>query len=714
MENNNQNPDRPDNIASTTPPQQMSIGQAMQLAVQHHGAGHLGQADHLLRQILQVQPRHAAALHLLGIIAHQSGNTELATQLISQAIEIQPDVALFHSNMGEMCRILGRLDEAISHGEKATALDPDSASAHSNLGIAWYDRGDLDRAEACQQRALAIDPAMISALNNMGSIFRNRKKPETAADYYRQVLAIAPQHVESMNNLGAVLSEMEQPEKALEILLQATSLYPDYADAHHNIAIAYLGLEQEEHAEASFKRALELKPDYPDAYRGLASLKQSQKNLQEAEKMAEKALELEPNKAETYSILGGIHADSGYPDKAEHDYARALELDPELISAYLGKGHLLMEQGRMEQAKSCFSRALELNPDCLGARMSLIQASKVKEGDENLAALVEEAEKLDSMLETRALSLHFALGKAFDDTGQYDLAFKHYLEGCRLRRKRVDYSAEDNDQYGQAIRDFFSRETIGRLRGEGCPSNVPIFVLGMPRSGTTLTEQIIASHPDVHGAGELPDLLDIANHPGRSTAAGYPQSLDGITQAELRILGQRYVAGLQSRDPSAPRITDKMPANFNCLGLIHLMLPHARIIHVKRNPVDTCLSCFTKLFGHKAQAQSYDLGEIGRYYRNYAQLMAHWREVLPDGAFYEVQYEDLVADHENQARALIDYCALTWDDACLSFYNNDRIVRTASITQVRRPIYQTSVERWRKYEAHLGPLLEALGDLVPQ
>ena len=241
---------------------------------------------------------------------------------------------------------------------------------------------------------------------------------------------------------------------------------------------------------------------------------------------------------------------------------------------------------------------------------------------------------------------------------------------------------------------------------------MPIFVLGMPRSGTTLTEQIIASHQQVYGAGELHDILQLVNHPKEGAPEGYPLSLKGIIPADLKMLGEKYVAGLQARKPEARHITDKMPANFNCLGMIHLMLPNAKIVHVKRNPVDTCLSCFTRLF-NKSQYQSYDLTEIGRYYRNYSILMDHWRAVLPPGSFYEVQYEDLVADNENQARALIKYCGLEWDDACLESHKTERSIRTASVTQVRQPIYNTSVERWRKYEKHLRPLLDALGDLVP-
>ena len=692
--------------------QEFSLEQALRIAEQHHAAGQLQQAEVLLRQILQARPKHAFALHLMGVIAHQVGKTELAVQLIGQAITSLPTVSQFHSNLGEMCRILKRLDEAMLHGQRAIALDPGSSTAHSNLGIAYFDRKELDQAEACQQQALSINPDLASALNNMGSTLRERKDREGAMEYYRRVLAVAPQHVESINNLGAVLTELEQPEEAVKLLLQALTIAPNYPEAHCNIATAFLSLEQFDKAAIGFKRALTLKPEYPEAYQGLAKFCQEQKNLTEASAMANKALALAPEKPEVHSLLGAIYSESGFPDKAEQSYEKALKLDPDLLSAHLGKGHLLMEQGKMEQAEASFRRALSLESNHLGARLSLTQVKTVTPGDENMAALILEAQKLSDMPETKALPLHFALGKCYDDTKQYDLAFPHYLEGCRLKRKRIQYSADDNDLVCQNIRSFFSLEKIDSLRSGACQSDLPIFILGMPRSGTTLTEQIIASHPLVYGAGELHDILELVNHPRADTVQGYPLSLQNITPEDLKTLGEKYVAGLQARKPEARHITDKMPANFNCLGMIHLMLPNAKIVHVKRNPVDTCLSCFTRLF-NKSQYQSYSLTEIGRYYRNYAKLMDHWWDVLPAGSFYEVQYEDLVADNENQARALIKYCGLEWSDACLESHKTERNIRTASVTQVRQPIYNTSVERWRKYEKHLGPLLDALGDLAP-
>ena len=697
--------------APVAPSSNLSLQDALGLAFRYYQNNDLPRAEALLRQILQAAPKYAPALHLLGVITQQSGNTELGAQLLQQAVALAPGEGQFHANLGEMLRLLGRLDEAVTHGEKAVALAPGMASAHSNLGIAYYDRGELDKAQACQQRALELDPRLPSALNNLGSILRDKKDKAGAIECYRKVLVVAPGYVESISNLGSVLTENEQPEEAVKVLLPLVQSNPNYAEAHCNIATAFLMLEQLDKAEFGFKHALELKPEYPEACIGLARVLQEKRHLTEALALAERVLALVPGKAEAHSLLGGILGESGYPEKAQQAYARALELDPALISAYLGRGHQRMESGDIAGAEADFRHALGLDAGNLGARLALAQVSKVKEGDENMAALVSEADKLAAMPETKAMPLHFALGKCYEDTKQYDLAFQHYRQGCELKRKRIAYSADDTELAGRNIREFFSKENINRLRGEGCDSELPIFVLGMPRSGTTLTETIIASHPMVFGAGELNDILEVANQTRGGETAGYPLSLQGITQAELKIMGRRYVTGLQTRAPDSPRITDKMPANFNCLGLIHLMLPHAKIVHVKRNPVDTCLSCYTRLFD-KSQYQSYDLVEIGRYYRNYAMLMEHWRNVLPAGAFYEVRYEDMVADQEGQARALLDYCGLEWNDACLDFHKTERNIRTASVTQVRQPIYKTSVEKWRHYEKHLGPLLEALGDLV--
>jgi tetratricopeptide (TPR) repeat protein len=686
---------------------------AMSIAAQKIDAGDLKPAEIMLRQILQRQPENAHAMHLLGIIAHKVGRTELALELIGKAIDKLPNEPQFHINRGEMCRTLKRLDEAIAHGEKAIKLSPASASAHSNLGIAYYDRKDYERAEACQKQALELDPQLVPALNNMGSIMRGLKDRPAAIAWYEKVLAINPNYLESINNLGALLIEEDRADEAIQTLLRALKLNPKYADAHNNIGNAFMVKEQYDKAAAAYHTALKLKPDYPEALLGLARVHKEKEKLDDALIFAKRGMEANPEKPEAFSLLGDIYLKLGQYQESGDAYAQALKLDSESLSAHLGLGQLRMEEGQIDEAQQLFEKAMEINSEQVAPYVFMAQAKKIKAGDPLIDRLEAEARELATMPETKAMSLHFALGKVYDDVKEYDKAFPHFLEGCRIKRSRLQYSADNHDKMCREIQRYFSPEAIGRLRGAGDPSDLPIFVLGMPRSGTTLVETILASHPDVFAAGELHDILRIANNPKVGVKSeGFPISMQGLTRDDLTKMGERYVAGLRKHSAAARKITDKMPANFLALGLIHLMLPNAKIVHLKRNAADICLSSFTKNFNN-SQFHSYDLTEMGRFYVDYARLMEHWRKVLPEDSFYEVQYEELVADPENQSRRLVEFCGLSWDDACLTPHKTERTVKTASVTQVREPVYTSSVERWRRYEKHLQPLFDALGEYAP-
>lgn len=706
--------------------QQISVDQALTLASQLQSQGRLQESEYFLRQILQTQPNHAFALHLLGVLAHQCGQPELAIDLIRKAVQNNNQVALFHANLGEMNRQLGNLDEAVVHGERAVALDPGMAMAHGNLGIAYFDREDYTQAEACQLRALAIDPNFAPALNNMGSVRRAHKQMDEAMDWYRRAIAADPRYLEPLSNLGAVLLEEDRAGEAIEPLNRALQINPQYAGALCNLGLARSALEQHDIALDWLGKALQVRPAYAEAHIGLARVLQAyeeKQNLPEAEKSALRAIEFASNQgnrkvlADAYHTLGSIYGELARSSEAEAAYRRALEINPESDEALLGLGHLCLENGETEKAEALFHQALVLKDDNVGARFHLAQIRKVRAEDENFAALMaaETAARNSAtpLSDKKAISLHFALGKCYDDSGDFDKAFPHFLEGCRLKRASFQYDPEQESRIFDSIKQIFNQATIERLRGGGDASSVPIFVLGMPRSGTTLTEQILASHPDVYGAGELPDLLAIAQRGVAGTGAAFPENLRVLDQEQLALWGAEYVAGLQQRAPDARHITDKMPVNFLAIGLIHLMLPNAKIIHVNRNPVDTCFSCFTRLFNRK-QHQTYDLAELGQYYVGYVRLMDHWRSVLPAGTFLNVNYEGIVADQATQSRRLIEYCGLEWNEACLDFHKNKRAIRTASVTQVRQPMYQSSVARWRHYEKSLGPLLDALGDLVPK
>jgi len=685
----------------------------MILATQHQARGQLQKSEHLLQQILHRHPNHALALHLLGVIAHQVGKNPLAVELIQKAIRLNGNIALFHANLSEIQRILHRLDEAISHGERAVLLEPQMVMAHSNLGVAYYDLKDYAKAETCQQRALAIDPRFAQSLNNLGNIRRERKHHDEAIVLYNRAIAANPGYLEPLNNLGALLLEEDRTQEAIAALNKALQINPNYAEAICNRGGIHLALEEYEEALSCYRRALALRPVYVEAQMGLAKTYQALENLAEAKAVALQSIRTDPSNAKAHSLLGGIYAELSLPELSEKEYTLALEFNPECDDALLGLGHLHMENGEMEKAEALFLRAIEFKPDNLGARIHIAQVKKARSGDDNFIALLAEEKKSAGFSENKMMSLHFALGKCYDDSKDYDQAFPHFLAGCRIKRSKLSYNPDDAARQFASLKDIFSQPMLERLRGAGNLSNLPIFVLGMPRSGTTLTEQIIASHPDVYGGGELHDLLRIA-HENMATAPvqnDFPGNLHYVDKATLTAWGDAYISGIKQRSPSALKITDKMPANFFAVGLIHLMLPNAKIIHVNRNPVDTCLSCFTRLFNRK-QEHTYDLAELGRYYVDYAQLMEHWRNVLPANAFLDIRYEDIVADQEGQARKLLEYCGLEWNDACLNFHKTKRSVRTASLTQVRQPIYTSSVERWKPYEKFLGPLLDALGDLA--
>lgn len=589
-----------------------------------------------------------------------------------------PDSGLAWKILGAALQVQGK--DSLLALIKATEFLPCDAEAHYNLGNAFLALNRLDEAETSYRQALRIKPDDADACFNLGNALRNLHRFDEAVDNYRRALEIRPGYAEAYSNLGNALIESGRPGEA----------------------------------EASYRRALEIKPQHAAAHFNLGNILHEQGRLDEAEASYRLALQAKPDFVDIHINLGNTLQEMGRMDEAEASYRRALQIRPDHAEALGNLGEILMESGCFEEAEDTLRRTLQIRPDCFKVRMNLAIARKTRADDENMAALIaaEEAMRNGGKLLTDedVAHLHFALGKCHDDMGNYEAAFSHFLEGNRLKRTMLDYDFDRSAQIFASIMCNFDAAAIGKLQGGGDPSCLPIFVLGMPRSGTTLTEQIIASHPDVHGAGELPDLMAIAKRD--AGGAVFQNNLRSFDPAWLTAWGAEYVAGLQRRAPIMGRITDKMPENFLAVGLIHVMLPNAKIIHVNRNPVDTCVSCFFQLFREK-QEFTYDLAELGRYYSGYACLMEHWRKVLPEGAFLDVQYEDIVSDQEEQSRRIIEYCGLEWNDVCLDFHRNKRAVRTASMAQVRQPMYKSSVERWRHYEKYLKPLLDALGELAP-
>src|SRR3990172_5848294 len=357
---------------------------------------------------------------------------------------------------------------------------------------------------------------------------------------------------------------------------------------------------EEAKARDSFMRALKITPDHAQAYAGLVLVSLELHKLNEGENHARKLVELEPEKAEYHSMLGSVLLAQGLTEEAEAAFNKAVGLAEDCVPARAGLGHVLMEKGNLEAAEKMFRSCLKDEGETSPALYSLIQVKKMKPGDPEIALLEEDAKKLKGkVVASKAIPLNFALGKMYDDLGDYDRAFPYYMAGCSLKRKKMEYSMEEKEKGVRRIREVFTADFMARNSGKGNPSDLPVFVLGMPRSGTTLTEQIIASHPSVYGAGELRDMLNLVeSFPPGAAGAPFPARMLNMTAADLAAMGKEYVAGLKRRSPESLRITDKMPGNFHYIGLIKMILPNAKIVHVSRHPLDTCLSCFTRLFAH--------------------------------------------------------------------------------------------------------------------
>jgi tetratricopeptide (TPR) repeat protein len=416
------------------------------------------------------------------------------------------------------------------------------------------------------------------------------------------------------------------------------------------------------------------------------------------------------NELDRLSALAKRHYRASHLAEAAATYQQLLQLTPDAAPIHHNLAGILKNQGDIEGALRHYDRAIAIDPGFVEAHCFRSDLKSYRRGDADLAALETLAE--DKRLPPdKMVYVHFALGKALEDIGEFDRAFAQLALGNALKREQAHYNEPGEENSLARIIEVFDRQLIDRLSVAADSVPRPIFILGMPRSGSTLIEQILASHPQVTGGGEFGFLGRRAGmilHP-HGQRFSYPDYVPHLNVYGLRQIGQDYLKRLPKPAGEKTRITDKTPGNFWFVGLIHLMLPGARIIHTMRDPVDTCVSCFSKLFA-AGQKYSYDLGELGRAYRRYYRLIAHWRSVLPPGAMLEVRYEDVVDNFEAEARRLVDYCGLPWDDRCLAFHATDRSITTASNVQVRRPLYRSSVERWRRFERHLEPLLAELAE----
>lgn len=669
-----------------------------------------GTAD-LYESLLKVVPEHFDSLYNLGVVRAREGKPEEAVRLFLAAIGEDPNSSKAHNAAGIVLSSLRRYEEAALQFERVLAIEPDSSDGYCNLGIALDGLGRLPEAIACFEKALVKRPDLASAHNCLGRTLQGLNRLDEAVGHYERALAINPNFAEAHNNLGTAAQIIHGAENGIAHFERALAAKPDFAEAHYNLGCALQSVNRIEEAILHFGQAIAINPNFAMAHCRLGVVLQIRNRQDAAVRHYEKALAADPGLAEAHNNLGVALRDLNDAENAIAHFNRAIVLKPDYADAYNNLGNTFTELGRGQEGAAAVEQAVVRAPKRAAFYLSLTHLKRLEADSRHRLAVEELARTMESLSANEQIELHFALGKIHDDSGDYQRAFEHWTRGNLLKRRQVSYDEAATLGLVDRIRSAFTPEQMRRAKGSGDSSHAPVFILGMPRSGTSLVEQVLASHPEVFGAGEIgclqESLARLCEIDG--VAAGFPEIVETMGADQLRGFSSNYVTCVRAvAPPSARLITDKMPANFWLVGLIHLAFPSARIIHTRRDPLDTCFSCYSKLFEFQ-QPHTYDLGELGRYFRGYHALMEHWRSVLPEDAMLEVRYEEVVADLEGQARRIVGYCGLEWSDECLAFHKTPRSVRTASAPQVHRPIYQTSVGRWRPYSQWLRPLIDALG-----
>ena len=680
------------------------IGQALGRARAHWQAGQADQAEMACQQVLAVWPGQSDAMHLLGIMAHAYGNLDLAIAHLRQACQAPRAPAVYFSDLAEMCRQRGLMADGEQAARRAVAMAPNQAGAWNNLGIILQETGRLDESRLCLQRVLALQPDNAQAHNNLANTCKRLGLLDQAEQYWMQALALQPNYAEPYSNLANLLNDRGDYDKAAEYGRRAIELNPQLADAYINLS----GIEtaRQRHGDALrwLNALLSFAPMHAGGLAAQALVLKQLDELPAALDAAQLAVSAAPENPETHNALGQVLQALGRFEPALAAYDRAATLPGTAReTALLNRAALFIEFGRTAEARAALDAVREAFPDSARALFNQADLHRFTADDPAIGTMQAMLAPGGAQSPSDRMLLHFALGKACLDLGESERAFRHLNEGNRMKRATFAYDPEATALWMASIPQVFTSALLEAKAGQGAASDVPVFVLGMPRSGTTLLEQVLASHPDIHGAGEMRHMQGLVDSLG-----SFPDSAAGLTPEQLAAMGAAYLGRVAPLAQGRRHVVDKMPSNFLYAGLIRLILPDARIIHCRRDPVDTCLSCYTKLFTSE-QAFSYDLAELGGFHSAYQALMAHWRAALPASHFLDVDYEAVVADLEAEARRILGFLGLPWDDSCLRFHETERPVRTASVNQVRQPVYRSSAGRWRAHAAQLGPLLAALG-----
>lgn len=710
----------PNGLAVSLPadPKVAAVQQKLVDCQQALEANRLGVAEKLLGELRRKLPDNADVRQMEGVLAHRKGRHETAAEKLREAIDIDPRQTQYHVNLAIAYRALGRTEDAKAAFAKALDIEPHSPVLHRNLGNLLSDTGDFDEAATHYRTSLAARPdSRETWLNYLFALVRAGRLEESLAR-----LDEAERHgierLDALRRVGQWLVARARGSDAVAYYAEALQCDEDDRESLIGMGTALIQAERAKDAVFFFDTALAGDPDDVGALSGKAAAAIQRGRHEEAREHLERCVELAPHVAKFHADLGAIAFRRDEVEEAERLCRKALDINPELASAHSMMASLEKTRGNFDAALEHFDKAFGKLRQEGGLFNNLYSIKKEISEDDDVAAILLHLEQQETTSRNDLMAYNYALGSVFDQLKSPERAIFYYKAANELRRIDLKtqgyvYQRDQAEKLIAANKSVFTRAFFDSRKDAGDPSERPVFIVGMPRSGTTLTEQIISSHPQVFGAGELAKMNEIlSTHTQALMQAGgrkaYPLWVPDASAEDIRGFAAAYLDHLQELAGDGPvRVTDKMPHNFLNLGMIALAFPHARIVHCMRDPVDTCLSCFRQNFA-MPHAYSTNLADVGHHHRQYQEIMAHWRDVLPV-KFYEVRYEDLVNDQERVTRELIEFCGLEWDDACLRFNEQKRNVKTASVWQVRQPIYKQSVKKWKPYAPYIGDLLGELG-----
>ena len=682
-------------MASATEIESKTSAGVRELALSYLGQGKTDTAEQLLRELLALRPEDVQGLRLLALILQSQGKSEQAVATLQKAVTLAPEAAHVHADLAALYRSLSCPQDAANAMRQALELDPSMSAGWWLLGDVMVDTGNMAEATRAYVQAARTDrfrEAIAAAGEHLA-----RQEAQAAERIFRDVLRQEGKHIAALCGLSAVALLAGQPAQA----------------------------------ERMLKVALRQSPHSPMVWRGMAQASMEAGRFEEAETAIRRALRVDAEQPRNWVMLGTILARRFRPEEALEAYERALALHPtQRARVLMSKGHLLKTLGRRIECEAAYLACIEEEPANGEYYWCLADLKTYRFDDAQIARMESALTQAQADVRADATNLallHFALGRAYEQRAQYASGFEHYARANAERRRSVAFDAAAFEAKCRRIAAFFTAECLQRLaagaaeirpdearRIDARPSEArPIFIVGLPRSGSTLVEQILASHSQVEGTMELPHIINLVrelDHVDRGDA--YPESVADLTPERLYALGQRYLRETAGFRSDRACFIDKMPNNFRHLGFMRLILPQAVFIDVRRHPMDACFSAFKQYFA-EGQTFSYDLEDLGRYYRAYLELMAHWHAVMP-GQVLTVHYESLVCDTGTEVRRLLDFCRLEFEPACLRFHETQRPVRTASAEQVSQPIYDSAIGHWRHFEAQLAPLRRALGDVFEE